>query len=1127
MKADSSLQSERKRVTVLFADISGSTELVERLDPEEVISDLLPTVDVMAQVVQQFGGTVVKAMGDGIMAIFGAPIALEHHADRACYAALEIQRLVEAQCETGAGNSHSTVRVHMGLATGEVVAGILGEEANAAYDAAGFTIHLASRLQAMAPAGATYISRATYKLVRDQFECENLGPMRIRGSTHPVDVYFLKAQRQNDRLRSREESHRERTPLVGRDSELAELIGAAERLTQGCGGIISIVGDPGVGKSRLVSEFRERVAQLPVNWLEGASLSYGRTLAYWPFLELLRGIFGLSENDDEVEAWRKLEARIVELLGADTADVLPYIATLLRLRVRGDLEERVKFLDGEAIRRQVFRSMRLLFERLAQCKPTIVLLEDAFWMDRSSAALLAHLVPLIESSPLLVCLVTRGERDGSESPIRANAARNHQQYYREILLKPLPPSDTWALVDHLLQKSNLPLKIRKAVCAASDGNPLFAEELAQSLLDGDTELPHLAIGALPGIPAGTARFELPSSIESVIMSRVDQLEEVAKDILKTASVVGRTFFVRVLAAVAGSEETTQNGLVRLKRADLILDRRREPEPECMFKHVLVQEATYNSILMKRRRDIHARVGAVIEQLFGDKLDDLSGLLAHHYARAEQWEKAQFYLLKAGDQADRLAADEEALAHFQTASEAYMRAFGREASPIWKATLARKIGEAYYRKGDSEEAKERFREALSLLGSRDPRSTAGLIVQIVHQIIVQLWHRVLPVEIFDRRLGAASLADEERVRIYIMQWWLNFFQSPHRTFLYSLKTLNESERSGAIVGIVHSCSTLGFICSVLGAPRVAEGYHARASLRAQDSRNPVVFGHAALGWGWHGSYAGHWADALEYFRRSAEASRGAGDLRQWGSATWGMILVFCHLGRFAEAWPLASELFEISEASGDQVNLRWSCVAKGMVLLRIAAFEPAELQLEVAMREGRSASDWQIYTKSVCELARSSLLQDNLPKAMALVDEAVDTVRKYGLKGHHVTELRNVRAALLLARLGRAPGGLAAAALRWQLRWACFQGIRGGRVFRGSLPEALRLRGQYAWCFETPEAARTWWQRSRELCEQLGATYDLALTEIEHGRCLRDPARLARGEATLAQTRQGVPTSALI
>jgi class 3 adenylate cyclase/tetratricopeptide (TPR) repeat protein len=1121
MNAEFARQKERKRVTVLFADISGSTELIEKMDPEDVIAEILPTVDIMSRAVQQFGGTVVKAMGDGIMAIFGAPVALEHHAERACRAALEIQGLVSSRRQEG-GSPAPALRVHIGLASGEVVAGFLGEDGSAAYDAAGFTIHLASRLQAMAPAGATYISESTYRLVSGNFEFDHLGPTRVRGSAELVGVHVLKALQPDDLLRAGADDGHRRPPFVGRASELSVLVKAAERLASGQGGVVSVVGEAGIGKSRLLSEFKARIADMDLNWFEGAALSYGRTLAYWPFLEILHAIADFAEQDEEFDAWQKLEARLVELFGSETADILPYVATLLKLRVRGELEERVRFLDGEAIRRQVFRSMRLLFERMAQRRPTILLLEDAFWMDRSSAALLSHLIPLVDSVPLLFCLVTRGESSGADAQIRFKAAQDHRQRYDEVVLDPLSPGDADSLIEHLLATSNLPRRYHRAVREASEGNPLFVEELAQSLLVGDGTLGDTESVLSANPVSGRLHFELPGSIESVIMSRVDTLQESAKETLKTASVIGRTFFVKVLAAIVGSEQITQNGLLTLKLAGFILDHRQKPEPECMFKHALVQEATYNSVLHRQRRELHARTGAAIEHLFGDRLDDLFGLLAHHYACAENWEKAQYYLLKAGDQADRLAADEEALSHFQGASEMYMRAFGQEAEPIWKAAITRKIGEAHYRKGDNLEAMETFREALQLLGSRDPRTTSGLFFQILQESCVQLWHRLWPESRFDRRLGSATQAEEERVRIYIMLWWLHFFENPYRTLLYSLKTLNESELSGAVAGIVHSCSTLGFICCVLGAPRISMRYHARATRRARDSDNPVVFGHAALGLGWHSSYTGGWEDALEHFRQSAEASRGAGDIRQWGSATWGRVLVLCHMGRYAEAWGYARELSTISESSGDQVNYRWSHVAEGMLLLRVGDLEAAEPRLIAAKRNGQDFCDWQIYTKALCELARACLMTDRIEAAAAHIAEARATVRRYGLRGHHVTELRNLEAALHIATLRRAPSGSASPLQRVRAARACSRALRGGKVFRGSLPEALLLRGRLAWATGNAALADLWWKRCEAVCEELGAEHDLALVHIERGTCFGEPDLVRQGEILLAKVTQGVP-----
>lgn len=1122
MSLDNTLSRERRRVTVLFADISDSTRFVEKLDPEEAASALTPTVEAMAQVVQQFDGTTVKLMGDGIMAIFGAPVALERHAERACRAALEMQQVVEARRMADGTASSADLRIHVGLATGEVVAGLLGEHPNAGYDAAGFTIHLASRLQRLAPSGCIYISRGTYQSVREQFACESLGPTQIRGSTEPMEIYRLGPIQHNGRLHHGGEQARGRPGLVGRSEELAVLSTLTRRLVAGHGGVVSIVGDAGLGKSRLVAEFRAEVGGLPVAWLEGAALSYGRTLSYWPFREILRAFAGIEEDDDETQAWRKLEDRIADLFGPEDRDVLPYIATLLGLRVTGVLEERVKYLDGEAIRRQVFRSMRLLFERLAQHQPIIVMLEDAFWMDLSSATLLAHLMPLIETTPLLFCMVTRGESGGADFPVRMAAARDHPQRYTEIALRPLSPDDTSRLIDQLVASPNLPRSIRKTILATTEGNPLYVEEVTRALLESGAMIRDRNSGEWQAAGPGSVHFEVPGTIQSVIMARVDQLEERAKDTLKTAAVIGRLFFVRVLASMLGSELTTQGNLAVLRRADLILDRRIEPEPECMFKHVLVQEATYDSILVKRRRELHALAGTALEHIFRGRLDELYGLLAYHYARAEMWEKAQDYLLKAGDQADRLAANEEALSHFQSASEIYLRAFGRQATPLWQATIARKIGEAHYRKGDHAEAQEKFREALGLLEAADPRSGWGLGLQILRQAAIQLWHRMLPIGVFDRRLGNASPAEEERIRIYIMQWWLHFFESPLRTLLYSLKTLNESERCGALVGIVHSCSTLGFICGVLGLRRLGLRYHLRADARSRDSENPVVVGHAALGLGWHGSYGGQWPEALAHFGRSAAASRGAGDLRQWGSATWGLSLVLCHQGRFAAAWEHAHELREISEASGDQVNFRWSRLAEAMILLRIGSFAAADAGLKATMEDGRSTADWQIYTRSLCELARSSLYQGDPDRGARFIREAAATAKSYGLRGHHVSELHNIAAALLLARIERTPGRKASWRLRWQARRACRRAIGGGRIFRGALPQALRLRGRYAWLVGDQAAAASWWQRSLTLSEELGANYDLAQSHLEIGNRLQNAAHLAQAHAIMAETRRGLP-----
>ncbi len=1117
MNLGGGFDSERRHVTVLFADISDSTRLVKGVDPEDAISLLSPTVELMAEAVRHYDGTVVKTMGDGIMAIFGAPVALEKHATRACYSAIAMQAEVESRRKNPSGARSGDIRIHVGIATGDVVAGILGDNPEAGFDAAGFTIHLASYLHDLAPSGGIYLSESTFTLIKDQLECEALGPTKIREGAERVPIYRLVAKGQDARPRQASDRRSGRPRLVGRDNELAALSSRLDLLSDGGGGILSIVGEAGIGKSHLIADFKATVTQRGVTWLEGAALSYGRSLSYWPFLEILRAFCGITDDDTQPEQWRKLEDQVTALFHDETPEILPYVATLLGITVSSDLESRVRYLDGEAMRHQIFRSIRLLLEKLAAHMPVIMVFEDAFWMDLSSVSLLLHLMPLVENAPLLICLVTRGDFEGTKLWV---AAREYEARYSEIHLAPLSSAESNRLIDNLLKTDNLPRNVRKAVMSVAEGNPLFLEEVIRTLVDTQVIVRGIDGGGWQVAGPGDLRLQIPDSIHSVIMARVDRLKESARQTLKTASVIGRVFFVRVLASILEPQVAVPENLAILRRADLIFDRREKPEPECMFKHVLVQEATYESILIKGRRTLHAKVGATLESLFADRLDEMAGLLAYHYARAELWERAHEFLLRAGDQADKVAADAEALQHFQDAMKAFERAFGRKESPIEQAVIHRKMGEALYRKGENEQANRQFRLALELLGDRDPHTELGVRLEIVRQVAIQVWHRLLPHRFWERRVGTASVADEERVRIFIMQWWLHFFENPQRTALYSLKTINESERRGVVSGIVHSSATLGFICDVLRMPSIGLFYHARADRLASTTKNPLLIGHAVLGLGWSSSYVGKWDAATDYFARGAVLFRQVGDLRQWGSVTWGTILLQCYQGRLASAIDHTRDLLRSSEVSGDAVNLRWSRLSEGMTFQRVGRLTEAEASLETAIEYGLAAADWQLWVRATAELVEVRLQQTRIEDAMSLIAGALSTVDRRGLMGHHATTVQNMAAAALLASLEKAQVGDVTRRQHRDAWRACRLALRGGRVFRGSLPQALRLQGTYAWLTRDPSSAERWWSRSLAVSEELGAAYDTSLTYIEIGRRLGRAADLARGEAMLADMRNG-------
>jgi predicted ATPase len=489
-----------------------------------------------------------------------------------------------------------------------------------------------------------------------------------------------------------------------------------------------------------MAEIRHHLESENLLWLEGRALSYGQKMSYWPFKEILQRYAGIKEDDSETDAWQKLSRRITELFPSDSGEILPYLATLLSLEVKGVSAEALRHLDGEAMGRQVFLSSRRFFERLAQVKPSVVIFEDLHWADESTILLIEHLFPLIDRVPLLICGVSRPEVNAPAARLRESALKDHERRYTEIRLNPLSPTECTQLMDNLLEIENLPTRVRQLIIQKADGNPFFVEEIMRTLLDRGAVRPENGRWkAASSIEAIT----IPDTVQGVIMARIDRLDEELKQVLKSASVIGRAFLYRLLKEVTEAVRELDTHLDRLTATELIREKQRIPELEYIFKHALVQESTYESILLQKRRELHTRVAQAMETLFADRLEEFSSMLAYHYAKAEQWEKAQEYLFKAGDQAGRIAADAEALAHYQQAMESYARVFGDKWDPVQRASLERKMGDAFYRRGEHQKAVECLERAFSSLGRSLPKSSREIRQAILREITMQACHRLFP------------------------------------------------------------------------------------------------------------------------------------------------------------------------------------------------------------------------------------------------------------------------------------------------------------------------------------------------------------------------------------------------
>jgi class 3 adenylate cyclase/tetratricopeptide (TPR) repeat protein len=647
LTSKAALEGERKQVTVLFVDVSGFTALSARLDPEDVHALMTQAFEIMLAEVHRYEGTVNQFLGDGIMALFGAPIAHEDHAQRAVRAALGIQRALEDYQRELERERALTFKVRQGLNSGLVVVGSIGSDLRMDYTAVGDTTNVAARLQQAAEPGSIVIGETTHRLVADYFDTRPLGELSVRGKAKSIHAWTVEAAREG-RTRLDAGAQRGLTPLVGRVRELEALEAAFARARAGHGQVVFVVGEPGIGKSRLLYEFRGRSSD--ADWREGHCLSFGRATAFHPLIDLLKRWVGIDERDADDVAVAKVE-RAVAAIGDDVRAAAPYLRYLLSL---GPADAAITALDPRERRGGIFEALRRMILRAAEQRPQIVVIEDLHWLDRATEEFLAVLADSVPASPVLVIFTYR---PGYAQPF------GERTYHTRIVPAPLSERESAHMAAVILSSDALPDTLRSAIAAKAEGNPFYVEEVVRSLHEAG------AIRVENGRFVLTARLDdvvIPETIHDVIMARIDRLDEAPKRTLQTASVIGRDFTQRLverLSAVRGQSDAL---LRELRAVELIYEKSVFPEVAYRFKHALTQDVAYRSLLVQRRRDLHGLIGAAVEELYADRLTEHYEILAHHFSLAEDWRRAFDYLLKAAEKAAAAFALREALALYDQA-----------------------------------------------------------------------------------------------------------------------------------------------------------------------------------------------------------------------------------------------------------------------------------------------------------------------------------------------------------------------------------------------------------------------------------------------------------------------------
>ena len=946
LKARSALEGERRQVTVLFADIAGFTNLAEGRDPEEVHQIVDRCFEAITAEVHRFEGTINQYTGDGVMALFGAPIAHEDSARRAAHAALGIQRAMRDLSREIEANQGPPIRMRIGLNTGPVVVGRIGDDLRMDYTAVGDTTNVAARMQQAARPSSVLASESTVRAIDGFFETLDLGELAVKGRA-PVRAHEVLRPRGR---RSRLDAAIERglTPLVGRDRELDILRERFREARSGRGQVVFVSGEAGIGKSRLLLEFRRALAEAgeDATWLEGQCVSFGQAIPFLPIVDQLRRNFGIEELDGEPEIIAKIEHGMRRMGQLDSQ--IPYVRYLLGVDP-GD--PKVAGIDAAARRARILEAVRALSLAGAGIRPLVLVFEDLHWVDSSSEEYLTGLMDAVASARILLVL---SYRLGYAPPFGSRS------FYTTLTLRALSEADALAMAGGVLGSADFPRELAEALTARAEGVPLYVEEVAKTLLD---------VGVLRRENGGyrlTRRLDeasIPDTIQGIIMARLDRLGENGKRTVQLASVIGRQFLKRLLGRIAGLTHELDGLLGELKTLEIVYELGLLPEPAYIFKHAVIQDVAYQSLLVQRRRDLHRAVGHAIEELYADRLADHDEELAHHFAQGEAWGKAFEYLVRSGDKARDRYANEAALAHYTRAIEVATR--------VTPVLPLRTIVEVYQR-----------RSRVQLVMAKNDDAIAGL------EKMIELARAG-----GDRRLEGDALADLAFTHVFTLLW-------DHQPL--GVRYADEAAAIAREIGddriLTKALVTRGSVHLAYG--EIDEGARLldEAIRLGEPLGEPQLYLTGSFYLGILHNWRGEFAAAAETLRKTRRDAFAVHDEFSEGMAQWGTGLSLIGRGQYVEALAVLDEALGTAKERKSHFNVGRITNSLGWLRQELGDFRGAlELDQEAA-ELGRQYKIGNVEVSATLNIGGDLVRLGEPARALTVLEGTVERVEK-GLGSH--------------------------------------------------------------------------------------------------------------------------------
>jgi class 3 adenylate cyclase/tetratricopeptide (TPR) repeat protein len=961
LTSKAALEGERKQVTVLFADLKGSMELLADRDPEEARKILDPVLELMMEAVHRYEGTVNQVMGDGIMALFGAPIAHEDHAVRACYAALGMQETVKKHADALRRVEGIPVRIRVGLNSGEVVVRSIGSDLHMDYTAVGQTAHLAARMEQMADPGTILMTADTLRLAEGFIVAQSLGPVSVKGFVAAVDTFALTGAG-SARSRFQVSAARGLTRFVGREAQIDALLEAVEEARSGHGQVAAIVGEPGVGKSRVSWEVMTSLHTEGYLTLEAASASYGKATGFGPVIDLLRTYFQIEPRDDG----RRIVERVTgKVLSLDRA-LEPDLVAMLWLLAAPTGDPAWDRLDPLERRQKSFDAVKRLLIRESQIQPLLVLFEDLHWIDGETQAFLDSLVESVPAARVLLLVNYRPEYRHSW---------NGKSYYREVRLDPLPPESAEELLDALLGRDESLEPLKRLLVARTDGNPFFLEESVRALIETKVLADERGAFRLAPGPAGLERrLQIPATAQAMLGARIDRLAPEDKRLLQAAAVIGQDVPLGLLVAIAGERQDTVRGrLTRLQAAEFLYETRLFPDLEYTFRHALTHEVAYEGLLHDRRRQLHAAIVEAMEEHHAGRLSEHAERLGHHALRGALWEKAVTYLWQAGRNARARSAYLEAITFLEQAVEALTRLPDTiERAVLHIDLVCRDLSDPLNILGRYERLLEHMRDAARLAEKiGDPARLASALARTLHALRTcgQLDRAV---EIGERACG---LADEIRDPL------LTAFSRMELSSVHYLK--GDLRRTEAL---------LTQALAALEPDTPGRGEIDGAWVRRMISQNLVpVLGET-----------GRYRDAI---RRGEETLRMAEALGHPAPIAWALCYLgyaYCGRGDADRATDLSTRSLALAREHDVRNLIQAASACLGMAYTLGGRATEAVACLEEAVETGRSANRMDAFT--LVSLGRAYLLAGRPDHASGRAREALATCRERSTRNFEASAL---------------------------------------------------------------------------------------------------------------------------